>query len=522
MTHNEQNSDDEVEALSNSLIQLDKESPAVGQARDMNNKMDSLEDSLGNLNTELESIRASVEEGLDRLGDNDMDLTSKVSDTYKRLGELDNTYKSLLEISGNINDEIKNLTGDISSVAQQSSAHLEKLEATSEMNNTNLMQQHQALVARIDQIIKDSNETTESIHHSVFEVREKILVAEHQLVAKIESLAFTSKQNDAELADDIRSADSEIQSSKARILKLQQIDEALDKRAAQLEMSSNELSIRSQEMEVSIGFLDSRSNDLSESVSKLKQHTAQLQAESEQHGSRISELQDGASEMLQGLFDLGGTERKHYRISVLAMLVIALCVTGLYFYQDDVNRLFEQSLQQRAQLVDNEITQVDDALGEFDTHVNRELVALNEKMADEVEILTRKIDDVNKKVQSLDDQAQSIDGRLSTLPMVESFGGDNIVHGPQWLQDMDDSHYVIRLAKVEKQQEMYELAQSYNRYLDRPVAYYPDAEGSQVMVYGDFASAQEADKVMRRMPYRINWQRPQVLSVETIKQQLVR
>lgn len=80
------------------LLKFD-ESNSVTTGKDINNKITSLDNDLVHLRSELGAINSSVEEGLDRLGDTDTDLTAKVSETYKRLGEIDNSYKSLLEIS---------------------------------------------------------------------------------------------------------------------------------------------------------------------------------------------------------------------------------------------------------------------------------------------------------------------------------------------------------------------------------------------------------------------------------------
>ena len=84
------------------LLQFD-ENNTVSSGNDINAKITSLDTDLAHLRNELGSINNSVEEGLDRLGDTDTDLTAKVSETYKRLGEIDNAYKSLLEISSEIN-----------------------------------------------------------------------------------------------------------------------------------------------------------------------------------------------------------------------------------------------------------------------------------------------------------------------------------------------------------------------------------------------------------------------------------
>ena len=67
------------------LLEFDENNTA-STGKDINNKISSLDTDLAQLRAELLTINNSVEEGLDRLGDTDTDLTAKVSETYKRLG----------------------------------------------------------------------------------------------------------------------------------------------------------------------------------------------------------------------------------------------------------------------------------------------------------------------------------------------------------------------------------------------------------------------------------------------------
>jgi len=83
------------------------ENETASPSNDINTKITALDTDLLQLREELSTINSSVEEGLDRLGDTDTDLTAKISETYKRLGEIDNAYKSLIEISSRIDNDIQ-------------------------------------------------------------------------------------------------------------------------------------------------------------------------------------------------------------------------------------------------------------------------------------------------------------------------------------------------------------------------------------------------------------------------------
>ncbi len=65
----------------NNLIHLEKETRAVGQAKDINAKIGLLESSLSELQTELDVINKSVDEGLERQSDSELDMTTKVRKT---------------------------------------------------------------------------------------------------------------------------------------------------------------------------------------------------------------------------------------------------------------------------------------------------------------------------------------------------------------------------------------------------------------------------------------------------------
>jgi len=111
------------ESTVSKLIKFD-EDKKFPPGKDINTKITALDTDLARLRSELGFINVSVEEGLDRLGDSDTDLTAKVSETYKRLGEIDNSYKSLLKISSRIDTDIKKLNGDVNVVVEQTASDI--------------------------------------------------------------------------------------------------------------------------------------------------------------------------------------------------------------------------------------------------------------------------------------------------------------------------------------------------------------------------------------------------------------
>ena len=75
-------------------------------------------------------------------------------------------------------------------------------------------------------------------------------------------LASETKQH----SDDI---EKEVESSMARILQLQAVDDVLEKRAASLETTAARLTQTSKELDTSINLLDRRTDELSAIVDRL-------------------------------------------------------------------------------------------------------------------------------------------------------------------------------------------------------------------------------------------------------------
>jgi len=142
------------------LLKFD-ENNTVSPGKDINEKITTLDTDLAQLRMELGIINNSVEEGLDRLGDTDTDLTAKVAETYKRLGEIDNAYKSLLEISSRIDTDIKKLNGDVSTVAEQSATGIKNLEQSTIAQSHEFTQKNQQVTSRVKQLVETSKLTSE-------------------------------------------------------------------------------------------------------------------------------------------------------------------------------------------------------------------------------------------------------------------------------------------------------------------------------------------------------------------------
>lgn len=502
MTNQQRASRDE-KLSNNKLLHLGGEVSQANRANDINNKITHLESSLNDLQGELESVNQSVEEGLDRLSDNDLDITAKVSETYKRLGEIDGTYKSLSKISDDIDSEVKKLTTEIEIVVEQSAAELDRVESSSSAQIKETKERHEQLVVRVNGLVEQSRETNKELTESIKKNTDALLTLEKQLVAEIDALANTTEERDNEIADEVEAAKKAIEKNKARIIQMQTVDEALAKRATSLEIAAAELTDKSRKIESSVDLLDARTNDISAAVIKL-------QEKSDQQASLISGIQKTAEEMARSLLALTNTEKFHFRSVSGALLLVFLLVTTLYFYQGGINEEYSALTATRDQVVDQKVV----SLQQQNTIANDKLIAMNEKLEGDIK-------KTNSKLIDLNDQANSLDGRLNRLSPFSQFGKDNIIHGPEWLVKQPSNKLVIQLSMVNDKKALYEIAQRYSYYLNQEqMAYYTieTAQGEKYMLtYGSFVNNAEVSATLYRMPHYINRQRPNVVSMANVQ-----
>jgi chromosome segregation ATPase len=505
----------------NNLIHLDSGARDTSQPMDINARINLLESSLGELQSSLEQINLSVDEGLERLGDNELDLAAKVSETYKRLGEIDNTYRSLSTISDNIDAEVKKLTVEISDQVEKAATELEQVDTRSSHRHAEISAQHEQLATRVNELVGHSKQTHEQLEQCIRTNTDALLALEKQLVAEIQSLADTSQQHDNAPETDLDAAAKAIEINRARILQMQAVDEALEKRAAALELTTTRLTQKTGDLLASVDILDVRTDELSRVTEKLRDQV-------DNHTGLISGLQKNVSHMAQNIVALVGMQEKRFRVFSGLIALIVVAIAGFYFYQLDANHEYALQLAQRSQVVDQqltglaqqiiaagtEITQVQDELKSLDSSVNSKLAVLNNS-------LTEKVTMLESQLQDMEDQAQSLDGRLDYVSPFSSFGGDSVMHGSQWLAAQPAESFVIQVASVSDKKSLYDITQRYSHYFKDEMAYYPvstERGERYVLVSGGYASNADAASALRRMPYYIEFQRPVVARLGDLQQ----
>lgn len=510
-----------VESVEAKLLRFDEDNKVVS-GKDINTKITALDTDLAHLRTELGTINASVEEGLDRLGDTDTDLTAKVSETYKRLGEIDNAYKSLLQISSRIDTDIQKINGDVSTVAEQAASGIKNLEQSTVAQSSEFSHKNQQVVSRVDHLVEASKLTSELLSQKIQTTTDKILKFETQVISEIELLSSATK-------DKTKKIEVSVDENKAKILKLQSVDEAIIKRATMLEISSAELTVKSQEIQASADNLRLSTDRLSAGLEALTVRTQELETIAENHGSLISSLQRAGSELSDKINALVLRENRHFNIFTVSFLLLLVVTAVIYFSQQSQFDLADVKLAGQAELTESKIMSLQQTQVDYSATAERTLAALEDKVeslnASLQNELDKEIAQVDKKILATQDRVQSVEGRFNNNVPFSRIGNDNVIHGKQLIADLPQSHYTVQLAYVDSSSEMYVLAERYNHYLKNSLSYFEaNDEGANkyVLLSGNYPTESEARKAIDAMPRYLSMQRPMIRKVSDIQEYIVK
>ena len=494
-----ENTDDDIESK---LIKLD-EVAEVTSGRDINNKIDTLDSDLVKLRAELAIINDSVEEGLDRLSDTDTDLTAKVSETYKRLGEIDNAYKSLLEISSRIDTDIQRLNGDVSIVAKESATGIKNLEQSTIEQSNAFTEKNEQVASRVNQLVQTSKLTNDLLNEKIQSATSNMLQIEQRVIEEIENLSSVTQEK-------TESLDNAVENNKAKILKLQSIDEAIIRRATTLEISSAELTVKSKQLDESVDELQTNSEALSRGVQQLRQYTHDLEQRINTHGKLIGGLQKASAGIAANVAALSDREKRHFNVVGFGFVLLLIVTAALYFTQQ--NQLADlKQVQSSAEL------STEDVLAQLETKI----IAMNQAIQEDVK---KEVVEINRAVQDTKDQVQSVEGRFNQASSFNHIGDDNIIHGKQHINEVPAQNYTVQVAYVDNKDSMYAIAQRYNDYMKDKLYYFEvpvESSGAvstkYVLLSGNYTSDQQAVAASQVMPTYIERQRPVIRQFETVQ-----
>ena len=493
------------EDIGSKLIKLDEAAEATS-GRDINNKIDSLDSDLAKLRAELAIINGSVEEGLDRLGDTDTDLTAKVSETYKRLGEIDNAYKSLLEISSRIDTDIQRLNGDVTTVAKESATGIKNLEQTTIAQSSAIAEKNEQVASRVNQLVETSKLTNDLFNEKIQSATSNMLQIEQKVIAEIESLSSKTQEK-------TESLDNAVENNRAKILKLQSIDEAIIRRATTLEITSAELTMKSKQLDESVDQLQINSEELSQGIEALRQHTHDLEQKIGTHGKLIAGLQQASTGIAANVAALADREKRHFNFATSGFVILLIVIAIVFFAQQIQSGMNDSRFAERSEQVDNQIADLQ--------QVQSSAASVTEDALAHIET---KIEQMNRAVQDTRDQVQSVEGRFNQVSSFSEIGDDNTIHGKQHINELPAQNYTVQVAYVDDKDSMYTIAQRYNGYLkDRlyyfevPVSSSGAMKSKYVLLSGNYSSSQQAVAASQLMPAYIERQRPVIRQLETVQ-----
>ena len=463
-----------------------------GSMRDINRMIDGLEADIEALGKKLDRSNRSIRKDIKQLHGSDADIGDKVADIYRQLGLVEARFEDLKKDSSTIRGRLTRLNKAVDRAREQALVALaDSLENQGEIN-LELQQSQQQLIERADKLAARATALTRKLNKSVKDNSLALTSLETRIVNELEQVAEQSQQRDAEIGD-------RLQQHQANMLKLQQVDQALDRRAAQLEALTRSLLDDSEELQQQTEMLGVVGERLTADLEALQLRTARLDAENRRHRGFIEQLQRSSRDLGERLLALGRREDRRFVTLSLFGLLLLVALIALFGY-GQMQRIEDSVvLDQRAVDTQNQIQ-------DLQTRVLDEQLATR-NFSQDIAALRQQVAEVQDRLVTVNDQVASLDGRVSYIAPFHGFGGDNVIHGSQWLAQLDPDRFSIRLARVSDKAEMFDLVQRYNHYLPLTLGYYPDAAGGYTLVYGgEFADAGEVEETLRWMPKYFNHQ----------------
>ena len=494
------------------------------QVMEINKQMTALESSISTLTKKLNTTNKQVKSDVDRLTTSDAEISEKVADTYKQLAEIETTFFDLNKQSNEIRSDLKTVNKTIRAFEKSSTEALNKAVDNQSEINEGFKQQHEDIIKRAEKLSKNAKTISTKLTKSIEQNSKALTELEAKIVAELESLAKSSQTRDDKLDDRINSSNKEISSQKAKMLLMQSVDEALDKRAASLEETSAILIKDSQSLKNSTEVLDVLTSKLSADVEALELHTAQLAQQNIEQQGQIDVLQKDTVSITRTLLALATLEKKHFKVLAGGSLLLVLAVIASFFY-GEYARNTEQTVEiQRNEVINEQVTNLQNKVEDEQMASQvfySEILELQSNLNQVKTELQVKTEQINAEIVEMNDQVESLDGRVQYLAPLYNFGSDNTIHGSQWLSSLDKSKMSIKIGTVADKQGMYEIAQRYNHYFTEELAYFKTADDKFTLIYGgNFNDQKHIDSTLRKMPRYINHELIGSISNTEILQQI--
>ena len=494
------------------------------QVIEINNQMSAVEGSISALTKKLNATNKKIKTDVTRLTTSDAEITDKVADTYKQLAVIDTTFEELSQQSNKITADLQNVNSSLTSFKKSSSKAIHNLiDTQSEVNKTVKLQQED-LIQRAEKLSKNAKTISTKLTKSIRKNSKALSELEAKIITDLEKVAQLSETRDDKLDDKIKSSSDEIRSQKAKMLLMQSVDEALEKRAAALEETSEKLIEESQNLKETTETLDILTSKLSADVESLELHTARLAQENIEQQAQIDELQVNTGSLTRTLLALASLEKKHFRALAAGSLLLLLAVIATFFYGEYARDTDQAVEAQRNTVINEQVSNLQNKVEDEQMASQvfySEIIELQNNLTQVKSELQQKTEAIKAEIVEMNDEVQSLDGRVQYLAPLYNFGSDNTIHGSQWLSSLDESKMSIKIATVTDKQDMYEIAQRYSNYFTEELAYFITADKQYTLIYGgNFNDEQQVKNTLRKMPGYINFEPIGSISNTEILQQI--
>lgn len=489
------------------------------QVLEINKQMSSLESSINKLNRQLNTTNKQIKTDVERLTSSDAEISEKVSETYKQLGVFEKSFKDLNDQSSQIHKDLKAVNATIRSLEKESKQSLDDAIEAQSAVNADFRQNHETLIGKAEDLSDKAGKIAKKLDKSIKENSKALTELESRIVQELEVVSQSSQQRDSEL-------DDKISQQKAKMLVMQGVDEALEKRANSLEATTKELLKDSRRLKDATNTLDILTSKLSTDVEDLENHTRQLQEQNEQQQAQIDGLNERTDSLGRTLLALANLEKKHFRLLGGISLLLLLALLGAFFYGEYMRDTENVVEAQRNEVVEHRISDLQNRVEDeqMASQVFYQEISNLEQTIDKVKgEMEQATGEIEAKLQEMNDQVETMDGRIQYIAPLYNFGSNNTIHGSQWLANLNPEHLSIKIATVADKQDLYDIAQRYNNHFTEELAYFMTADNQYTLIYGgQYANDQQLESIMRRMPRYINGQRIEPVANADILAQITR
>ena len=486
-------------------------------------KITSVESEISQLYRDIDNTNVAISENVKKIESEQTDLSTKVSETYKQLGSVEKSYSTLKTKSNKITKDIKDITLQVETVSDEIRQQIISIENNTsnldskidvvETQSVQLAKQvtagQEELIERTNSIVSEAKKTAMALEKSIKENAALMAKIEAKLVTEIESLAQSTDEKTSNLSNDIDKANSEIKSHSAKMLKLQSVDEALDKRAVTLEETAKSLTAETQLLLKSVETLDTRSTALEDTVETLGIKVYRIEQENEIQQVQLGLLKEKTTQTNATLVALSRLVSFNFVSTGIFLTILVASMIALYIYQDNLWSLESSSTAQRTE-------QVNQQINGLTQHVN----TTDDKAADRIAQLENQVITLNQQLKTVNDKNVSLDNRLVNIAPHRKIGNDNILHSQQWIKQQSDDHFSIKVLTAKTEKDMFELAVRYNHYLNDVLSYKTilDKDAVEYILYmGSYADQTTAETAIKSLPFRLNGEEPSLTTFAKMK-----